>query len=77
MVTNTENGAAVEGVVADSGNDDHIGEISVACAKALGLPVGNPNEANGGGASRAVISYQFFPGTAAIVNGITYPLQPS
>ena len=49
VVTNTENGAAVETVVADSGNNDHIGEISVACAKAVGLRVGNSNEANGGG----------------------------
>jgi hypothetical protein len=76
-VTNTENGAAVEAVVADSGDDSHIGEISVACAKALGLRTGNPHEANGGGTSQPVIRYQFFPGTAAIVNGITYPLQPS
>jgi hypothetical protein len=77
LVTNTQNGTAVEGVVADSGNNDHIGEISVACAKAIGLRVGSSNEANGGGTSRAAIRYQFFPGTAAIVNGITYPLQPS
>jgi len=77
VVTNTQNNASVEGVVADSGNNDHIGEISVACAKAIGLRVGDPHEANGGGTSKAVINYQFFPGTAAIVNGVTYPLQRS
>ena len=77
VVTNSENGSSVEGVVADSGGDDHIGEISVACAKALGLPTGSPHEADGGGTSQPVIRYQFFPGTAAMVNGVTYPLQPS
>ena len=77
VITNSRNNASVEGVVADSGNNDHIGEISVACAKAIGLRVGDPHEANGGGTSQAVISYQFFPDTAAIVNGVTYPLQGS
>jgi hypothetical protein len=77
VVTNRQNGASVVGVVADSGNNDHIGEISAACAKALGLRVGILHEANGGGASRAIIGYEFFPDTAAVVNGVTYPLQPS
>lgn len=77
VVTNLENGASIEGVVADSGGNDHIGEISVACAKALGLPVGKRYEADGGGTTRPVIRYQFFPGTAAMVNGVTYPLQHS
>jgi hypothetical protein len=77
VVTNNQTGASVEGVVVDSGNNDHIGEISVASAKALGLRVGVPHEANGGGTSRPIIAYQFFPDTAAIVNGVTYPLQPS
>ena len=77
LITNTENGASAEGVVADSGGNDHIGELSVACAKVLGLRAGNPHEADGGGTSQPVIRYQFFPGTAATVNGITYPLQAS
>src|SRR5205085_2373058 len=77
VIANARNNASVEGVVADSGNNDHIGEISVACAKAIGLRVGDPHEANGGGTSQAVISYQFFPDTSAIVNGVTYPLQGS
>jgi hypothetical protein len=77
VITNTENGASVEGVVADSGGNDHIGEVSVACAKALGLRAGNPHEADGGGTSQPLIRYQFFPSTAATVNGITYPLQAS
>lgn len=37
VVTNTANGQSVEGVVADGGPEDHLGEISVACAKAIGV----------------------------------------
>ncbi|HEX8898858.1 MAG TPA: hypothetical protein VF751_09190, partial [Chthoniobacterales bacterium] len=77
VLTHKVNGSSVVGVVADSGDNTHIGEISVACAKALGLRVGIPHEANGGGTSRPIIAYQFFPDTAAIVNGVTYPLQRS
>jgi hypothetical protein len=77
VVTNTRTGKKTEAVVADVGPHNHIGEISVACATAIGVPVGNPHEANGGGAPAPRIHYQLFPGTAAVVNGVTYPLQPS
>lgn len=77
VVTNSRTGQTVEGVVADSGNNDHIGEISVACAKAIGIPVGKPHEANGGGTNQPIVQYEFFPDTAAEVNGVTYPLQSS
>ncbi len=77
VVTNTKNNKSTEAVVADVGPRNHIGEISVACAKAIGVPVGNPHEANGGGAAAPNIHYQLFPGKAAVVNGVTYPLQHS
>jgi Fungal chitosanase of glycosyl hydrolase group 75 len=77
VVTNTRNGRSVEGVVADGGPRNHLGEISVACAKAIGVPTGGAHPANGGGASAPSINYQLFPGTAAVVNGVTYPLQGS
>ena len=77
VVTNTRNGRSVEGVVADGGPSNHLGEISVACAKAIGVPTGTAHPANGGGASAPTIQYQLFPSTAAVVNGVTYPLQPS
>jgi len=75
VVTNTRNGRSVEGVVADGGPANHLGEISVACAKAIGIPLGTKHQANGGGASAPTIKYQLFPGVAAVVNGVTYPLQ--
>jgi hypothetical protein len=74
-VTNTKTGKTVVGVVADVGPNKHLGEISVACAKAIGVPVGSTHPASSGGASSPDIEYKLFPGIAAVVNGVTYPLQ--
>lgn len=73
VVTNTRNGKSVEGVVADGGPANHLGEISVACAKAIGIPVGRKYPANGGGAPSPTVVYHLYPGTPAVVNGVTYP----
>ena len=75
VVTNSRNDRSVEAVVADGGPSNHLGEISVACAKAIGVPIGVAHPANGGGAFSPTIRYRLFPGTAAVVNGVTYPLQ--
>lgn len=77
VVTNTKTGQTTEAVVADGGPADHLGEISVACARAIGVPTGITHVANGGGAPSPQIHYRLFPGVAAVVNGVTYPLQPS
>jgi len=81
----TYNGTAVAAVVADQGPGGQIGEISVACAVAAGIPIGTARDpidgriypANGGGAPYPTVSYQIFPGVIAVVNGVAYPLQPS
>jgi len=39
VVTNTQNGRSVQAVVADGGPSDKLGEISLACARAIGVPV--------------------------------------
>ena len=77
--TNTKNGMSVEAVVADVGPSNKLGEISVACAKALGVaaPAGTKHPANSGGVDEHIIEYKLFPGTAAVVDGVTYPLQHS
>jgi hypothetical protein len=75
VVTNTRNGQSVEAVVADGGPKNHLGEISVACAQAIGVRIGTTHPAQGDGAPSPSIHYQLFPGTAAVVNGVTYPLQ--
>jgi hypothetical protein len=81
IVTNTTNGKSVEAVVADGGPANKLGEISLACAKAIGVPVNenSAHPANSGGiaATSHVIHYQLFPGVAASMNGVTYPLQHS
>ncbi len=75
LVTNSKTGKTTEAVVADVGPSNHLGEISVACAKAIGVSTGTTHPANGGGALPATIRYQVFPGVPATVNGVTYPLQ--
>ena len=70
---NLLNGRECTAVVGDLGPTSKIGELSVACAIALGLN-GNPNY---GGTSEHVIFYSLKPGQAAIVDGIRYELQPS
>lgn len=77
VVTNTRNGMSVEAVVADGGPADKLGEISLACAKAIGVPAGegSAHPANSGGVDEHIIQYQLFPGVAAVVNGVQYPLQ--
>jgi hypothetical protein len=79
VVTNTRNGQSVEAVVADVGPSAKIGEISVACAKAIGVPAGEgaTHPANSGGTDDRIVQYQIFPGVAAVVDGVTYPLQHS
>lgn len=77
VVMNTRNGRKVVGVVADRGPANHLGEISVACAKALRIPIGKTYPANGGGAPAPTIKYQLFPGKAAVVRRVRYPLQPA
>ena len=75
LVTNSQTGKTTDAVVADIGPSDHLGEISVACARAIGVSTGTTHPANGGGTSSPTIRYQLFPGKAAVVNGVTYPLQ--
>jgi hypothetical protein len=77
VVTNTSNGQSTEAVVADGGPANKLGEISLACAKAIGVPAGEgtAHPANSGGVVEHIIQYRLFPGVAAVVGGVTYPLQ--
>jgi hypothetical protein len=72
-VTNTLNGRHTAAVVGDIGPRKKLGEISCACASAIGL---NPSPVSGG-VDEHVIEYIIFPGTPAIVEGKTYKLQPA
>ena len=72
-VTNTKNGKHTAAVVGDIGPHKKLGEISCACASAIGL---NPSPVSGG-VDEHVIDYVIFPGVPAIVNGKQYHLQPA
>lgn len=69
----TYDGKTVNALVGDIGPKSHVGEASIACAKALGIP-SNPKK---GGVSGKVVLYEIWPGVPASVNGVEYPLQPS
>ena len=77
LVTNTRNGKSVDAVIADTGPSDKLGEISLACAKAIGVPSGEgtTHPADSGGVVEHIIQYRLFPGVVAVVEGVTYPLQ--
>jgi hypothetical protein len=64
-------GSTCDAVVGDIGPHAKLGEISIACAAALGIP-SSPTE---GGEDRHLVDYAISPGVPAVVNGITYQLQ--
>lgn len=65
----TWNGTSVECVVADSGPSNKIGELSIAAARAIGLP-SSPRH---GGTEKPEVLYELWPGVAAP----GYVLQPA
>jgi hypothetical protein len=72
FVTNLTTGKVTSAVVGDVGPSKKIGEISPACAEAIGV---DPNP-NTGGEAGFVVGYEILPGVAAGVNGVIYDLQP-
>lgn len=58
--------------VLDFGPKAKLGEASIACAKFFGVP---PSPKHGGTQEKRFI-YTFFPGIPAVINGVTYQLQP-
>lgn len=66
-------GQAVDAVVADIGPRKKIGELSIAAAKAIGIP----SSARAGGTDLRAVLYELWPGIPAVVNGVTYDLLPA
>jgi len=58
--------------VLDFGPRAKVGEASIACAQFFDVPASPKN----GGTSEKRFIYTFFPGVPAVINGITYQLQP-
>jgi len=71
VLTNTKKNIRIEAVVADGGNSDEMGEISYAAALALGN-LGTPLAVND---EDPLLTMEIYPGTPAVVNGVTYHLQ--
>lgn len=71
-VSNIKTGLTTDAVVGDIGPQHKLGEISVACAKALGI---DPSPTRGG-IDEHVIFYHLEPGVPAIVDTRLYALQP-
>ncbi len=69
--TVTYKGKTIEAVVADTGPAKKIGEASMACAKALGIPSSPKN----GGREVKDVLYKIWPGIPAKINGVIYTLQ--
>lgn len=76
-VTNLRNGKTCAAVVGDIGPHVKLGEMSVACAQAIGIPSSPVT----GGVDAHIVAYELWPGTPAVldVDGrtFTFPLTPS
>ncbi len=73
FVTNTLNGKTTAAVVGDVGPHHKLGEISCACASAIGL---DPSPVDGG-VDEHVIEYELWPGKPASGDFKDYVLQPA
>ena len=69
----TYKNTSIDAVVADVSERSAVGELSIAAGEALGF---KDATARDGGVDSGV-TYEFWPGTAAVVNGETYLLQPA
>lgn len=72
-MTNTTTGQSVNAVLADIGPRNKIGELSIAAARAIGIP----HSPRTGGTDEKVIRYEFWPGVPALVDGVIYDLLPA
>lgn len=72
LVTHTMTKRQVLCVVGDLGPQSKVGELSVAAARAIGVPW-NPVR---GGESRKIIDYEIRVGKPAVINGVRYALKP-
>jgi hypothetical protein len=73
IVEDTKTGKILKAAgVLDFGPRTKLGEASIACAEFFGVP---PSAKDGGTSEKRFI-YTFFPGIPAVINGVTYQLQP-
>lgn len=75
MLTNNQTGMKTLAVVADGGNSNEMGEISLGACASNRLNI--PGSAHGVGTDANLLDIEIYPGTAVVIDGVTYPLQPS
>lgn len=68
--THIRTGKTVDCVVADIGPRRKCGELSIAAARAIGIPSSPRN----GGTEKPVVRYELWPGEIAEINGMKYPM---
>lgn len=71
--TNLRNGKTVNCVVADVGPRTKCGELSMAAARAIGIP----DSPRHGGEDEPIVMYELWPGQPAEIHGKTFALQRS
>ena len=71
-VKDLETGKVLDAGVLDFGPKSKLGEASIACAEFFGIRSSPKN----GGTDEKRFVYTFFPGVPAVINGVTYQLQP-
>lgn len=62
-----------EAMVGDIGPRFKVGEVSIALARLLGIP----SSPRTGGEDSPIVEYELYPGTPAVLDGVTYELQPA
>lgn len=67
----TWRGKSLDAVVGDKGPRTKVGELSIAAAERLGMK----SSPRTGGVTAAEVTYEFWPGVPAVVDGFTYELQ--
>jgi hypothetical protein len=72
-IVNLKNGLSTPAITGEIGPDDKLGEASCEAAGRVGLSASPIN----GGTDEKIILYAIWVGVAAIVDGVTYKLQPS
>lgn len=70
-ITNLANGKVVDAPVLDVGPRNKIGELSIAAARALGLPSSPRN----GGTEKPILKYEIWPGRHGKIDGKEIALQ--
>lgn len=64
--TNMKNGKVSEGIIADAGPTNKIGEVSIQMARELGVP----SSPRSGGTNDPIIKYEIWPGVKSSVNPV-------